>query len=116
MVTPSSDFAECLLSLNKETIDILDRQLLSQLNEQSCLINVARGEHLVEEDLLTALNGPVEHAFLDVFRTEPLPADHPFWSHNQISITPHIASLTDPYSAVLEIVEFYHKHIHHTSR
>ena len=105
----SSDALVCLLSLNEATRDVMNESLLSQLNKHSCVINVARGEHLVEDDLISVLNGPVEHAFLDVFRTEPLPNNHPFWTNKHISITPHIASLTDPHSAAVEIVDFYHK-------
>ena len=59
------------------------------------LINAARGAHLVEADLLAALNsGRIRRAVLDVFRTEPLPADDPFWSHPAITISPHVAAIT----------------------
>jgi len=61
------------------------------------LINCARGQHLVEEDLIPALDaGHLSRAVLDVFRTEPLPQDHPFWDDPRIDITPHVASLIDP--------------------
>lgn len=62
----------------------------------SYLINVARGQHLVEEDLLEALDsGQLSGACLDVFSKEPLPENHPFWSYPQITITPHVATQTD---------------------
>ena len=74
------------------------------------LINVGRGAHVKQIDLLAALEaGQVGGACLDVFETEPLLADHPFWSHPKIRITPHDASLTDPVSAVEQIVNNYRR-------
>ena len=68
------------------------------------IINVGRGAHLVEADLLDALeSGQLSFATLDVFRTEPLPKDHPFWLHKQITVTPHIASMIDPDTGGKEI-------------
>lgn len=85
-----------LLPLTAATDSLINLDLLQQLNKGAYLINVGRGEHLVEEDLLTALQeGHLSGAALDVFRTEPLPADHPFWKNSKITITPHIASLTN---------------------
>ena len=70
------------------------------------LINVGRGDLLVEADLLAALNdGHLRHAVLDVFRTEPLPRDHPFWSHPRITISPHNSSATDPATAREHVIE-----------
>lgn len=84
-----------VLPLTPETENILDAGLLGKLAKGAYLVNVARGPHLVEEDLLAAVqSGQVAGAMLDVFRTEPLPADHPFWSEPRITITPHIAALT----------------------
>ena len=72
----------------------------------SCLINAARGEHLVDDDLLKALNeGKIKEATLDVFHIEPLPSEHPFWKHPKILITPHIASLMDPVAGGKEIAK-----------
>ena len=86
----------CLLPLTSETRDILDARLFAQLPTGARIINAGRGGHLVEEDLLAALaSGQIGGATLDVFRTEPLPADHPFWTHPLIRITPHIASMID---------------------
>ena len=84
-----------VLPLTPETRDILNRDTLGQLLPSSHLISVGRGAHLVEEDLLHVLeHGPLAGATLDVFRTEPLPAGHPFWRHPAIHVTPHIAART----------------------
>ena len=95
----------CLLPLTPETRGILDARTLALLPRGSCVINVARGAHLVEADLVAALDaGQLAHAYLDVFETEPLPATHPFWSHPGISLTPHIAALTDPRTALPAVI------------
>jgi len=84
-----------VLPLTPETQDIIDTGLLHRLAHGAYLINVARGQHLVEEDLLAAVReGQIAGATLDVFRTEPLPADHPYWQEPRITITPHISALT----------------------
>jgi glyoxylate/hydroxypyruvate reductase A len=94
----------CLLPLTKATGNILNKRLFQQLPEGAAVINAGRGEHLHEQDLLDALDSShISHATLDVFRTEPLPAEHPFWSHPKITITPHIASMIDPESGGKEI-------------
>ncbi len=106
----------CLLPLTPATRHILDYQLFTRLPQQAFVINVARGAHLVEKDLLRALaEGHLSGACLDVFDTEPLPADHPFWHHPAITITPHIASLTNPVTAARQVVENYHRAINGTS-
>ncbi|WP_276497176.1 2-hydroxyacid dehydrogenase [Pontibacter litorisediminis] len=98
----------CLLPLTPETANILNKENLLKLPQGAYVINVARGEHLVEEDLLELLdNGHLSGASLDVFREEPLPEGHPFWSHPKINVTPHIASVTNPASAVGLILENY---------
>ena len=75
-----------------------------------CVINVARGEHLNEEDLLAALDsGQLRGACLDVFTDEPLAEGHPFWSHGKILATPHCSSITDPRSVAPQIVENYRR-------
>jgi glyoxylate/hydroxypyruvate reductase len=85
----------CALPLTPQTQDILNERHLSLLQPGAFLINVARGAHMVEADLLKLLaSGHMAGACLDVLRTEPAPADHPFRSHPRITLTPHIAALT----------------------
>ncbi len=84
-----------LLPLTPQTVDVLNTNLFAKLAHGAFLINVARGAHLVDDDLLAALDsGLLAGATLDVFRTEPLPADHPFWRAPGVSITPHISAVT----------------------
>ena len=91
----SSKVLVCLLPLTAETRDILRRETLSQLQAGGYVINVARGAHLVEEDLIALIDsGHLAGATLDVFRQEPLPAGHPFWTHPKISVTPHTSART----------------------
>lgn len=106
------DILICLLPLTSATKGILNAQLFKQLPQDAYVINAARGAHLVEEDLLTALNNNhLSGACLDVFRVEPLPENHSFWQHPKITITPHIASKTNPRSVAQQIVENYHRAI-----
>ena len=87
----------CMLPLTPETEGILNKKLFLDLPKGASLINVARGQHLVEADLLSALeSGQIGGATLDVFHEEPLPGNHPFWDHPKVLVTPHIASLIDP--------------------
>ena len=84
-----------LLPLTPETENILNQDSLSRLQSGGYLVNVARGAHLVDEDLVALLDtGHLAGATLDVFRTEPLPADHPFWRHPKITLTPHTSART----------------------
>ena len=100
----------CLLPLTPATKGILNYKTFEKLPAGSYLINVARGAHLVEQDLLEALEtGRISGACLDVFQVEPLPVGHPFWNHPKIIITPHISSLTYPKAVVPQIVENYHR-------
>ncbi|MCF2870911.1 glyoxylate/hydroxypyruvate reductase A [Octadecabacter sp. G9-8] len=94
-----------LLPLTNATTNILDRQTLALLAPGSFIINPGRGPLIDDDDLLTALDANVAHATLDVFRVEPLPAQHPFWAHPKITVTPHIASTTRPETAALCIAE-----------
>ncbi len=85
----------CLLPLTTETENILNRRTLSRLLPGAYLINVARGAHLVEDDLLALLKeGHLTGAALDVFRKEPLPPGHPFWDEPRITLTPHTSART----------------------
>ncbi|MSO70916.1 MAG: glyoxylate/hydroxypyruvate reductase A [Alphaproteobacteria bacterium] len=96
----------CLLPLTRETEGILSCQLFAHLPRGACLINAARGAHLVEEDLIPALDtGQLGGAALDVFRVEPLPRGHPYWTNPRILITPHVASVTDPRSSAELVAE-----------
>lgn len=98
----------CLLPLTEETKDILDLKLFKQLDNNAWIINVARGAHLVEEDLIYALDTNIlQGAWLDVFREEPLPDKHAFWNRENIIITPHVASITKPTEVADQIVDNY---------
>ncbi|WP_034298237.1 glyoxylate/hydroxypyruvate reductase A [Herbaspirillum sp. RV1423] len=96
----------CMVPLTPETAGILNRETLSQLPHGAYLINLARGGHLVEADLPPLLaSGRIAGATLDVFREEPLPPQHPFWSDPRIAITPHISALTVRDIAARQIAE-----------
>ena len=98
----------CLLPFTPDTEGILNFSLFRKCKKGTFLINVARGKHLIEEDLLVALEeGFLSGALLDVFRTEPLPEAHPFWEEKRIQLTPHIASVTNPLAAAPQIIENY---------
>ncbi len=95
-----------LLPLTAQTAGLLNREFFARLRPQACLVQVGRGGHLVEADLLAALEqGQLAGAFLDVFGIEPLPTDHPFWSHPLLRLTPHVASLSDPDQSATSVVE-----------
>jgi glyoxylate/hydroxypyruvate reductase A len=103
---PLTDALVCLLPLTAETAGILNAQVLDRMKRGGCLINLARGAHLVAPDLLRALDsGRLAHAYLDVFELEPLPPADPLWQHPGVSVTPHIAALTEPRTALPKIVE-----------
>lgn len=107
-VLKNTDVLINILPLTSATENILNLKHLSQLNKNGYLINVGRGEHLVENDLLTLLNNQhLSGALLDVFRTEPLPEDHPFWKHENITVTPHIAAITNIETASDIVVSNY---------
>ena len=100
----------CMLPLTPHTQNILNLDNFNCLPKGAYLINIGRGEHLVENDLLTALDsGQLAGAYLDVFRQEPLPPEHPFWLHQRIRVTPHIAAVTNPATALPQILENYRR-------
>lgn len=89
-----------LLPLTADTRGLFDAATLALLPRGASLVNLARGAHVVEADLLAALDtGHLRRAVLDVFSIEPLPADHPFWRHPSVTVLPHVAAPTDPCSA-----------------
>jgi glyoxylate/hydroxypyruvate reductase len=95
------DICVCVLPLTDKTGGILNAALFAQLPGGAWVINVARGGHLIEQDLIAALDsGHLGGAVLDVFQREPLPPDSPVWSHPKITATPHIAALTDTKAAL----------------
>jgi glyoxylate/hydroxypyruvate reductase len=94
-----------LMPLTPETENLLNRDTLSQLQSGAYVINVARGRHLVEEDLLALIDsGHLAGATLDVFRIEPLPPEHPFWRHPKITVTPHSSARTLREQSIAQIV------------
>jgi glyoxylate/hydroxypyruvate reductase A len=94
------DILVCLLPLTPETRGLLAAPVFQQLPPGAAVINVGRGAHLVAVDLLAAIDdNHLSAAILDVTDPEPLPADHPFWGHPRILLTPHVASSTDPAAA-----------------
>lgn len=100
------DVLVCLLPLTPSTTGILNRDTFSALPRGASIINVGRGPHLVEADLLAALdNGQLSRAVLDVAKTEPLPPEHPFWAPDRVFVTPHVASMTQPETAAPILLE-----------
>lgn len=109
-----TDILLCLLPLTSETNGILCRALFEKLPRGASIINVGRGKHLVEQDLLHALDaGQISQAILDVADPEPLPSDHPFWTHPRILLTPHIASVTEPNGAARAMIANIRRHRNH---
>ncbi|MEJ0070977.1 MAG: glyoxylate/hydroxypyruvate reductase A [Pseudomonadota bacterium] len=101
-----TDMLVCLLPLTPETNGILNAALFRQLPPGAYVVNAARGHHVVDADLIASLDsGHLAGATLDVFRTEPLPASHPFWAHPKIAVTPHVASLAKPDSVAEQILD-----------
>ncbi|MGA9793923.1 MAG: glyoxylate/hydroxypyruvate reductase A [Rhizomicrobium sp.] len=92
-----SDILICLLPLTPQTRGILNKQTFEALPDGAFVINVARGGHLIEDDLVAAIDsGHLAGATLDVFQTEPLPETSPLWMHPKITVTPHVAAISDP--------------------
>jgi glyoxylate/hydroxypyruvate reductase A len=101
-----SEIVVCLLPLTSATENLLRAETFALMPKGAANVNVGRGRHLVEEDLVPALDaGQLSAAVLDVFRTEPLPADHPFWRHERILLTPHVAAATNPFTGAPIVAE-----------
>ena len=97
---PTLDIVINLLPLTTATRGLLDTRFFAALPPAASVVNLARGAHVVDADLLAALDsGHLQHAVLDVFHNEPLPAQHPFWAHPRVTVLPHVAAQTDPRSA-----------------
>lgn len=106
-----TDILICLIPLTDSTRGILGKPLFDALPRGAAVINVGRGGHLVQGDLLKALNdGTISCAVLDVCDPEPLPRDNPLWTHPKVTLTPHIASMTQPETAVEAIVANIRRH------
>lgn len=105
-----ADVVICLLPLTAATDSFLNEQRFSSFKPGAIFINVARGAIVDERDLIAALDtGQLQAACLDVFRQEPLPVGHPFWSHPQLTITPHISAVTNIQAAARQIAENYQR-------
>ncbi|MEQ1879527.1 MAG: glyoxylate/hydroxypyruvate reductase A [Burkholderiales bacterium] len=95
-----------ILPLTAQTANFFDSGVFSRMRHGAYLVNIARGGHIVEVDLLAALDaGRLSGAMLDVFRDEPLPKSHPFWGHPKIILTPHVAAQTNVLLARSQIIE-----------
>jgi len=102
----SADIVACLLPLTDETRGILCNRTFAMMQRGASLINAGRGGHLVQDDLLDALEaGQLSAAILDVTTPEPLPEDHPFYAHPSILLTPHVAGITRTGTSVTALIE-----------
>lgn len=100
LLLPQADIVVNLLPLTEHTRGLLNQQFFAALPPKASIVNLARGAHVVDADLLDALDsGHLRHAVLDVFHTEPLPTDHRYWQHPRVTLLPHAAAGTDARSA-----------------
>ncbi len=103
-VTAAADIVLAMLPLTAETRGLFGRDFFALMRPGAVLINLGRGEQVVEDALIAALDqGRLSAAWLDVFATEPLPPDHPFWRHPAIRLTPHVAGTSRPESAATAV-------------
>jgi glyoxylate/hydroxypyruvate reductase A len=104
-VLEAAEMLVCLLPRTRDTENLLDASAFARMRPGAALINAGRGELIDDGALLAALDsGLIAQATLDVFRTEPLPHDHPFRRHPRVTVTPHVAAATRPATAAAEIV------------
>ncbi len=102
---PKCKILICLLPLTSETRHIINKNTMSLLPKGASIINAGRGGHVNEDDLLEMISiGKIKNAYLDVFETEPLPEDHPFWDHKNIIIWPHVAAQTNMDTSIDQII------------
>jgi glyoxylate/hydroxypyruvate reductase A len=102
----NANFLVCVLPLTRATREIVNANTLGKLSEGAYLINIGRGDQIVDGDLIAALNkGQIAGAMLDVFRQEPLPSDHAYWTHPRVIITPHIAGDPNARTAAKQVAE-----------
>ena len=95
-----------VLPLTSATAGVVNAKTIARMPRGAYVVNIARGALVVEQDLLAALDsGQLAGAMLDVTQTEPLPANHPLWTHPNVRITPHIAGLTNPYTSIEPIAD-----------
>jgi glyoxylate/hydroxypyruvate reductase len=105
-VLGQADIVVNLLPLTPQTTDCFDAAAFALMRPGASFVNLGRGHHVVDDDLLAALDsGHLTHAVLDVFRTEPLPAEHRFWTHPRVTVTPHVAADSDPRSCTEVIAQ-----------
>ncbi|MEO1977212.1 MAG: NAD(P)-dependent oxidoreductase [Paracoccaceae bacterium] len=104
--TQGADYVINVLPITAQIRDVLNRELLERMRRGGGLIQMGRGEHLVEEDLMALIDeGHLAGASFDVLRQEPLPADHPYWQHPKLRITPHVASGATPHAVAAQLVQ-----------
>jgi glyoxylate/hydroxypyruvate reductase A len=105
-VLAQSNVLVCLLPSTPATVNLLDARRLAMLPRGAHVVNVARGELVVDADLVAAIDaGHLGGATLDVFRTEPLPPEHPFWNHRAIVVTPHVSAVTLVTQSIAQVVD-----------
>ena len=101
-----SDILIDVLPMTPQTANLLDARAFARLPKGAYFINMARGGHVVDADLLAALDsGHLAGATLDVFHVEPLPTDHPYWTHPKVRVTPHVAGPTNPRTAAASVAD-----------
>ncbi|WP_291047275.1 MULTISPECIES: 2-hydroxyacid dehydrogenase [unclassified Empedobacter] len=105
-----TNFIVNILPLTDDTEGILNKDFFKECSVHAVLINVGRGAHLVEKDLLIAIEEKqIKEAYLDVFVEEPLPENHPFWTNENVYVTPHIASVTNATTALKQVADNYNR-------